>query len=269
MQFQNAFVPKEIDWKAYIEANEISEEQLEKVADGVFVKTGVGQVNSKETNVAKMLSSKSNTRDNAPYTAVQNEMFKNADVPSLYVRDCTNPPYEGQPILGAIPSTLTKGTRIEGVTTLMWYIGGRLSCTPFHTESRNLPAVNALIAGADKRWIVVDSRDNPLLVERFTAYMRKKSKDPVCERELLHKLYVLDTSLLDEWKIRYCIFTQKQGDVVLLRGAAWHFVSNDELNAAEALNLDTPEWHVQGTIDLPSDGCETCKSRNHVIERQR
>lgn len=150
----------------------------------------------------------------------------------------------------------------------MWYVGGHLSSTPMHVENCCLPAANLLLAGR-KWWLVVDVFHRAELMAAVAELFKGKKMKNACPSILDHNEYVLLTKLLDKWHIRYTLLVQEPGDLVLLRGGAYHLVFNEGLTVAEAVNFGSFEWSVTEITDYKGNRCKQCRKKVVHIPRER
>lgn len=139
--------------------------------------------------------------------------------------------------------------RFAGVHTSMAYISADGFGAPFgmHKEDFDLLAVNYLVRGSPKVWVVVAPADANRLEELMLHINGQKRQ---CDQFVRHVYTWLPTHLLEEAGIRYSTVYQQQHQAVVTDRRSYHQGINCGMNIAEAVNYGDESWS--------SVGCQPC-----------
>jgi hypothetical protein len=101
-----------------------------------------------------------------------------------------------------------------GITTGLFYTGGRNTVAALHLEDVMLESLNYVFSGNAKQWVVIPGVWTGKLIEEF----RRLGGDSLV-RLFYEKMLILPLCLLDLWGIPYYSATQEEGWFVLTTGA--------------------------------------------------
>lgn len=140
--------------------------------------------------------------------------------------------------------------KFAGVHTLMLYASGG-DGAPFgmHVDDFKLLAVNYLVCGSPKIWVVIAPADADLLEELMLKLNRQ---EPLCDQSVGHSYSWISTKLLDEAGIRYSAVSVGPGQAAIIGPGVYHQGFNTGRNIAEAKNYADDTWSP--------NGCKPCHS---------
>ncbi|GAQ93428.1 hypothetical protein KFL_015220010, partial [Klebsormidium nitens] len=139
----------------------------------------------------------------------------------------------GQPFLDNLRFCFNFAMVHIGITTGMWYVGGRDTLAPMHLEDLLLESLNYLFGGSSKQWIIIPGVWTTVLM----AKLRETGGEDSVNQFLAKKL-VIPLATLGLWEIPYFTATQEEGWFVFTTGP--HMVRNSGLCCAYAVNAAFP-----------------------------
>ncbi|GAQ89739.1 hypothetical protein KFL_005560170 [Klebsormidium nitens] len=139
----------------------------------------------------------------------------------------------GQPFLDNLRFCFNFAMVHVGITTGMWYAGGRDTLAPMHLEDLLLESLNYLFGGSSKQWIIIPGVWTTVLMAKLRETGGEDSVN-----QFLGKKLVIPLATLDLWEIPYYTATQEEGWFVFTTGP--HMVRNSGLCCAYAVNAAFP-----------------------------
>lgn len=124
----------------------------------------------------------------------------------------------GHPFLDNLRFAFNFAMVFSGITTGMWYVGGRNTIAPMHLEDVLLESLNYLFEGCFKQWIIIPGIWTVVLLDK----LRTLGGDSLVS-QFLAKMLVIPLATLDSWGIPYYTATQDEGWFVFTTGP--HMVS--------------------------------------------
>ena len=133
---------------------------------------------------------------------------------------------------------------IDGVNTAYLYFGMWKTTFAWHTEDMDLYSINLLHFGAGKTWYVIPPSYGRKF-EKLCAVVLPKSSN-VCRAFLRHKMTILHTRWLKDYKIPYDKITQEAGEIMITFPYGYHSGFNHGFNCAESTNFAIERWVEYG-----------------------
>lgn len=276
-QFKGVTARQDFDVRSYLQIHSISEERVLpfKNVEGVYFKESA-EIESQEAKkkvIEKMVAGfESDAIDiEGKEEEILCEFYEDSirpKKPQYYCRDIPNLPegmrkyFEELPKIGPVDRE-----EIDGVDSVFGYVPYMYGNTSLHDEDRGLNSINMHLLGHPKIWLVVDHTMRVPMMESFANHLKKSGIKKVCPQQLHHKLYIISPALLQEWGINFAVFAQHEGDMVLIKGSAFHFVLSTNSSFAVATNHTSLSWNEKIDVDIPV--CKCAESLNHDVERDR
>jgi hypothetical protein len=128
-----------------------------------------------------------------------------------------------------------------GIQSEYIYISLGISVATIHIEDGRLKSANVVYKGLPKLWLVVSPGSAHLLERKL---QQEYGMTGCCSQFARHGSFVVHSSVLRKWGVRFEVFRQIMGQMVLIQEGAYHFVINEGPNLAGALNYCAMDYDI-------------------------
>ena len=127
-----------------------------------------------------------------------------------------------------------------------------------HREDGDLHSANILYAGKPKLWVFI----SPCSRNALEYNLQKRfGITAICSQFVRHLHCLPSPFQLREWGILYSIRRQYPGDLILVLPDVYHYVINEGINLAGAINYAEPDWQLN---HLYTDCTERCSGNSSI-----
>ena len=131
-----------------------------------------------------------------------------------------------------------------------------------HREDGDLHSANILYTGNPKLWVFICPCSRNTLEYRLQKHFSVAAS---CSQFVRHLHCLPPPSILREWGILFSVRRQYPGDLVLLLPDVYHYVINEGVNLAGAINYSEPDWQLN---NLYTDCTQRCAGDNAIAMKQ-
>lgn len=119
----------------------------------------------------------------------------------------------GQSFMDALRFACGFAMVFMGITTGLFYIGGRDTVAPMHLEDILLESLNYIFSGNAKQWVVIPG----VWTNQLLEHLRRLGGDTLV-RLFNQKMLIIPLCILEAWGIPYYSATQEAGWFILTTG---------------------------------------------------